>query len=66
MITTKSVTHRMIARVEKREVWRLGTIPGSLLGRLGSWAGGALPRHDLEIALLRLAPGAGDSFWTGV
>jgi hypothetical protein len=39
--------------------------PDRLLGRLGSWAGGALPRHDLEIALLRLAPGAGDSFWSG-
>jgi Family of unknown function (DUF6493) len=39
--------------------------PDRLLGRLGSWAGRALPPHDLEIALLRLAPGAGDSFWSG-
>jgi hypothetical protein len=36
--------------------------PGRLIGRLGSWAGRALPRHDLEIALLRLAPGAGEEF----
>ena len=38
--------------------------PDRLIGRLGSWAGRALSRHDLEIALLRLAPGTGDSFWS--
>ena len=38
--------------------------PDGLIGRLGSWAGRALSRHDLEIALLRLAPGTGDSFWS--
>lgn len=41
--------------------------PGQLLDRLAAWAGApaaALPRHDLEVALLRLPPGADDSFWS--
>lgn len=41
--------------------------PGRLLDRLGYWTGfpaARLPRHDLEVALLRLAPGADDSFWS--
>jgi hypothetical protein len=40
--------------------------PGGLLERLGSWAASSVPRpprHDLEVALLRLAPDPGDSFW---
>ena len=45
--------------------FRRGAIsPDRLIGRLGSWAGRALSRHDLEIALLRLAPGTEDSFWS--
>jgi Family of unknown function (DUF6493) len=41
-----------------------------LLDRLASWTNGRgraqadLPRHDLEIALLRLAPGMGEEFWS--
>lgn len=41
--------------------------PDRLLDRLAGWAGSPaarLPRHDLEVALLRLTPGAGDSFWS--
>jgi len=42
-----------------------GTIgPDRLLARLQSWAHGSPPRHDLEIALLRLTPGMDDSFWS--
>ena len=42
-----------------------GTIsPDRLLARLESWADGSPPRHDLEIALLRLTPGLDDSFWS--
>jgi Family of unknown function (DUF6493) len=42
--------------------------PQALLDRLACWstgpAGAQPPRHDLEIALLRLAPGADDEFWS--
>lgn len=41
--------------------------PGQLLDRLATWAGtraAALPRHDLEVALLRLPPGLDGSFWS--
>lgn len=38
--------------------------PDRLLARLESWADGSPPRHDLEIALLRLTPGMDDSFWS--
>jgi hypothetical protein len=38
--------------------------PDRLLARLGSWTDGSAPRHDLEIALLRLMPGMDDSFWS--
>jgi hypothetical protein len=41
--------------------------PDHLLGRLAAWAGApaaALPRHDLEVALLRLPPGLDHSFWS--
>ena len=38
--------------------------PDRLLDRLASWTGGVPPRHDLEIALLRLGPGVDDSFWS--
>jgi hypothetical protein len=38
--------------------------PERLLGRLASWTAGSPPRHDLEVALLRLPPGLDDSFWS--
>ena len=38
--------------------------PDRLLGRLTSWTTDAPPRHDLEIALLRLGPEVDDSFWS--
>jgi hypothetical protein len=38
--------------------------PDRLLGRLRSWVGRDLPRYDLETALLRLAPGMDDAFWS--
>jgi hypothetical protein len=42
-----------------------GTIsPARLLDRLASWTTGSPPRHDLEVALLRLMPEVDDSFWS--
>jgi hypothetical protein len=42
--------------------------PGRLLDRLAYWPASPRaarpPRYDLEVALLRLAPGAGDEFWS--
>lgn len=38
--------------------------PRRLLDRLASRTTGSLPRHDLEVALLRLLPGVDDSFWS--
>jgi hypothetical protein len=42
--------------------------PGRLLDRLACWpaspATARPPRYDLEVALLRLAPGADDEFWS--
>lgn len=34
-----------------------------LLDRLARAGGTRRPRHDLEVAMLRLAPGAGDDYW---
>lgn len=42
--------------------------PGRLLDRLARWPAdpeaARPPRYDLEVALLRLAPGAGEEFWS--
>lgn len=49
------------------ETERGAVSPGRLLQRLACWSGASaarIPRHDLEIALLRLAPSVDESFWS--
>lgn len=59
---------RPVRLLAEPEFERGVTTPGRLLDRLACWPAGPLdarpPRYDLEVALLRLGPGASDEFWS--
>jgi hypothetical protein len=55
---------RPVQLLAEPEFGRGAISPDRLLERLKSWADGSLLPYDLEIAMLRLAPGADGSFWS--
>jgi len=65
---TLASSGRPVRLLAEPEFQRGAISPGRLLDRLAYWparpAAARPPRYDLEVALLRLAPGASDEFWS--